>query len=236
MKISIAIPTWESHGRGKEFLDDLLRTIEIQTFKDFEIVISDHSVDNSLLDVVYQFKDKFQISYFKNEDKRGNGPFNTNRVISKCSGDIIKIMFQDDFFYDDESLQKIYNCFAKDINWLLCGSNHTINDGHNFYWDLYPSWNDNILKGTNTLGSPSCLSFKKHLFEKVKFDENLVMLMDCEYFYSLRKEFGDPYYLNDVLITNRVHKNQISLRYCDNNDYRQNIENEIEYCLTKHSI
>lgn len=39
-KISIAIPTWETYGRGAEFLDDLLRTIEIQTFKDFEVVIS----------------------------------------------------------------------------------------------------------------------------------------------------------------------------------------------------
>ena len=28
MKLSIAIPTWESYGKGSEFIDDLLRTID----------------------------------------------------------------------------------------------------------------------------------------------------------------------------------------------------------------
>ena len=44
MKMSIAVPTWESYGKGNEFLDDLFRTLEIQTFQDFEVVVSDHSL------------------------------------------------------------------------------------------------------------------------------------------------------------------------------------------------
>ena len=51
-KVSIAIPTWESHGRGQEFLDDLLGTIQIQTLKDIEVIVSDHSVDNDVKVVV----------------------------------------------------------------------------------------------------------------------------------------------------------------------------------------
>ena len=47
MKMSIAVPTWESYGKGNEFLDDLFRTLEIQTFQDFEVVVSDHSKDMS---------------------------------------------------------------------------------------------------------------------------------------------------------------------------------------------
>ena len=60
-KISIAIPTWECNGRGVEFLDDLLRTIEIQKFKDFEVVISDHSENDDLVNKVKEFDTKFQI-------------------------------------------------------------------------------------------------------------------------------------------------------------------------------
>ena len=56
-KISIAIPTWESYNNGEQFLDDLLRTIEIQTFKDFEVVISDHSKDDYLLSKIKEFED-----------------------------------------------------------------------------------------------------------------------------------------------------------------------------------
>lgn len=233
MKISIAIPTFEFNGCGNEFLDDLLRTIEIQTFKDFEVVISDHSINDDLLVTIDEFVDKFKIVYVKNNKQRGNGPANTNNAIKNCSGDIIKVMFQDDFFYDDESLEKIYNAFNQDIAWLVCGSNHTKDNGHSFYFDLYPSWNDNIIKGVNTISSPSVLSARKEVFEQVKFDSKLVMMMDCEFYYHARKIYGDPCYYNDILVTNRVHENQISFLY---NSSNKNIENEIKYCLSKHSI
>ena len=119
MNISIAIPTWGCHGRGSEFINDLLRTIEIQTFKDFEVCISDHSLDDGILNEVKKFQDKFKIVYQKNPEDRGNGPANTNEAIKLCSGDIIKVMFQDDFFYDDESLQKIHDQFESEDNLSL---------------------------------------------------------------------------------------------------------------------
>ena len=50
MKVSVAIPTFEYYGRGVEFLDDMFRSISVQTLKDVEVVISDHSVDNSIED------------------------------------------------------------------------------------------------------------------------------------------------------------------------------------------
>ena len=85
MKMSIAVPTWESYGKGNEFLDDLFRTLEIQTFQDFEVVVSDHSKDDKLVDVIDEFQHKFNILYVKNKNDRGNGPANTNNAIDKCS-------------------------------------------------------------------------------------------------------------------------------------------------------
>ena len=69
MRMSIAIPTYEVKGRGVEFLNDLFRTIEIQTFKDFEVVVSDHSKDDKLVDVVDEFQYKFDITYVKNKNR-----------------------------------------------------------------------------------------------------------------------------------------------------------------------
>jgi glycosyltransferase involved in cell wall biosynthesis len=229
MKVSIAIPTWESHGRGGEFLDDLFRTIEIQTFKDFEVCISDHSMNDDVLNVVNEYTDKFEIVFRRNSNNRGNGPANTNASIDLCSGEIIKIMFQDDFFYDDESLEKIVSEFENsDKAWLVNACNHTKDDGHSFYWDFYPQWNDKILHGVNTISSPSVLSIKKEVFKKVKFDTSLVMMMDCDYYYNAREQFGDPIYYHDVLVSNRVHKNQISMRY------DKNLQDEVDYCLEKY--
>ena len=160
MKISIAVPTWESYSKGSEFIDDLLRTIEIQTFKDYEVCISDHSKDNEVLNKVKEFEDKINILYTRNEENRGNGPANTNKAIDMCSGDIIKVMFQDDFFYDDEALEKIHSEFENsDKVWLVNGCNHTQDDGHSFYWEMYPQWNDKFLEGVNSISSPSCLLY-----------------------------------------------------------------------------
>lgn len=232
MKISIAVPTWESHGRGAEFINDLLRTIQVQSFKDFEVCISDHSLDDEVLNEVKQFEDKFEIVYKKNSKDRGKGPPNTNESIRMCSGDIIKVMFQDDFFYDTEALEKIHDEFASsNRKWLLNGCNHTKDDGYNFYNEMYPRWNDKIIEGVNTISSPSVLSMKRECFDRVQFDENLVMMMDCDCYYNLKENFGDPIYLDDILISNRVHQNQLSLLYDG-----KNLKKEVDYCLSKYSI
>ena len=61
-KISIAIPTCESEGRGAEFIDDLFRTIVIQQFKDYNVWVSDQSVDNSVKKTFLQFSEHYFFS------------------------------------------------------------------------------------------------------------------------------------------------------------------------------
>lgn len=231
-KLSVAIPTWESYGRGAEFLDDLLRTIEIQHFKNFEVVISDHSQNDDVYDKVLEFNSKFDIKYFRNRKKLGNSPFNTNTAIKKCSGEIIKIMFQDDFFYDDEAFEKIYYTL-KDSNkmWLLNGCNHTDDDGNSFCWEFYPKFNPDLLKGVNTISSPSVVAFKRE--SEVYFDETLVNFMDIDYYYGMREKYGDPVLYNDVLISNRVHKDSISSNMKNKEEM---ILTESEYCIKKYGV
>lgn len=233
MKISIAIPTWECYGKGGEFLDDLLRTIEIQTFKNFEVCISDHSKDDKVLNKVKEFQNKFDIVYSRNEENRGNGPSNTNKSIEMCSGNIIKVMFQDDFFYDDESLEKIHNEFENsDKMWLVNGCNHTQDDGHSFYWEMYPTWNNKLLEGVNTISSPSVLSFRKEV--ENRFDETLVYFMDCEFYYGMNDNYGQPIFLNDILISNRVGDHQISSQV--NKRREEYVSRETEYCIKKYKL
>lgn len=232
-KLSVAIPTWESHGRGNEFLDDILRTIEIQTFKDFEVVISDHSENDDLLTVIDEFKDKFEIKYIKNEEKRGCSPANLNNAINHCSGEIIKIMFQDDFFYDDEALEKIYKELSEsDKMWLLNATNHTRDDGNSFYWDLCPEFNDKLLEGVNTISSPSVVSIKKEV--DIRFDESLIYFMDVDFYYGMREKYGDPIIYDDILVSNRFpHAESISSTLVDR---EKTISEETKYCLEKYGV
>lgn len=228
MKLSVAIPTCEYNNRGVEFLDDLLRTISIQTFKDFEVVISDHSVNSKIEEFCDQNIYDLFIRYYRCDVNHGNGPYNTNNAIRLCEGEIVKLMFHDDFFYDDESFEKIVLNLNGNEDWLLCGCNHTFDDGHSFFNEMYPRWNDNILNGVNTISSPSVLAFKNHLFDKVQFDVNLKMMMDCDFYYHAKLEYGDPVYLNDILVTNRIHKDQIS------SNYKNKFEDEVNFCRKKY--
>ena len=61
------------------------------------------------------------------------------------------------------------------------------------------------------------------------FDENLIMLMDCEFYYQLYKKYDLPCILDKHLVTNRIHEKQISQQY------NKNINDEIMYVLKKHN-
>ncbi len=228
-KISICIPTWEQNGYGPQYLSKLLETIKTQTHKNFEVIISDHSVSNVILDVVNKFSNLMTIIYVKNKENLGNSPFNTNNAIKHSNGEIIKIMFQDDFFFSDNSLEIISDKFiSPEVMWVVNGCNHTDSDNTSFYKEMIPRWNDLIYKGVNTISSPSVLTFRKNT--NVFFDDKLIMLMDCEIYYNFYKKHGLPVIISDTLITNRIHKNQIS------KNYKLNINNEINYVKNKYNI
>lgn len=212
MKISICVPTWEQYGRGVEFLKNNFDRILTQTYKNFNVIISDHSKDDEIKLLCEQYSNYFEIKYFKNEHLLGNGPANTNNSIIKADGDIIKIIFQDDFLYQDDALELIMKEFENvECNWLVTGCNHTNDDGKSFSNFMVPHWNDNIVIGVNTISSPSVLSFRNN--NPCLFDEELTMLMDCEMYYQLYIRYGLPKIIPYYLVTNRMHQHQISSLY-----------------------
>jgi glycosyltransferase involved in cell wall biosynthesis len=226
MKFSICIPTWEQYGRGVEFLKNNFEVLLSQTYKNFNVIISDHSKDDNIKLLCDEYSNHFEIKYFKNENFLGNGPANTNNAIINADGDIIKIIFQDDYLYDEKALELTSNEFENnECMWLVCGCNHTHDDGLSYTNEMIPYWNDAIKKGVNTISSPSVLSFRND--KPCLFDENLTMLMDCDMYYQLYVRYGLPTILPKYLITNRIHKHQIS------NLYNQNVWEEINHVNNK---
>jgi glycosyltransferase involved in cell wall biosynthesis len=230
-RFSICIPVWEQHGFGLQYLKDLIHSIQIQSFQNWEVIISDHSEDDEIFRYVFNlgFDDDLKynkIWYDKCDKNRGNGVVNLNNALKMAKGEIIKIMFQDDFMFDRRCLEKFDEAFKyKNNKWAVCGCNHT-RDGLNFERFIIPRWNDKLLEGVNTISSPSVLAFRNENIEM--FDENLTMLMDVEYYYRMDKKHGLPVVIEDCLVTNRCHDNQISSRYSGN------LEEEIKYCKKKH--
>ena len=206
--ISIAMPTYESFGRGVEFLEFQFQKFLEQIYKDFEIVISDHSKDDNIQRLCERYSDLLDISYVRNEENRGNFTDNTNRAMRRCKGEIIKILFQDDFLWDRHSLEKINNAFHKDINWLVTSCEHTY-DGNNFHKQHDPTYNDKIYVGNNTIGNPSVLSVRNG-DNMLFFDERMLWTVDVDYYKRLHDKFGPPGILNEVTVAIRLWDKQLT--------------------------
>ena len=71
-----------------------------QTYKNIEIVISDHSKNDDIENLIIEYQKinrNIVIKYFRYNEKYGNISANINNAIKNCDGDIIKIMFMDDY-------------------------------------------------------------------------------------------------------------------------------------------
>jgi len=206
--MSICIPTYEMNGKGYIYLRESFDILSRQTFKDFNIIISDHSKDGKIADLCTEYKDLLDINYYKNNYNLGNSSANINNAIKKADGKIIKILFQDDFLYSEASLEEIINNFdlEKD-NWLITACIHS-NDGVNFYRPFYPKYNKYIYLGKNTISSPSVLTIKNS--DPLLFDEKIIWLMDVDYYKRCYNLFGNPKILNKINVVNRTGIHQVS--------------------------
>lgn len=211
MKCSIAISTYEANGKGKELLSKNMSHIFIQDYDNIEIVISDQSKDNVIEEYIKECREisRYPIIYVRDENL-GNSSQNINNAINHCSGDIIKIIFMDDFLSSKTSITKIVNEFKEnpDIKWLVNSYDHT-KDYITFYRVIYPRYNKFMALGNNTIGCPSGLTIHSSVTER--FNISLKWLMDCEYYYRLYTKYGEPHiYTKDVLVSTLLHDNQVT--------------------------
>jgi len=201
---SIAIPAYGYNGNGSEFLDFNLEILSNQSFQDFEVVISDHSVDDTIKNTLKKWLGKLKMTHITNDKGRGIISPNLNSAMKNCRGEYIKVLFQDDFLYNEHALKLQFDYLTNnpDTKWLITHFCHS-NDGSRFYRYFTPRLSPNIWNGTNTLGNPSNLTLINE--ELIYFDEELNWLVDCEYYYRLLLRYGEPSILENVTVVNRTH-------------------------------
>jgi len=209
-KISIAIPVYEMNSSGVSFLDLSLKRICLQSLKEIEVVISDHSKNNDIEKLCKEYSDKLNIVYIKNEEKRGSSSANLNNALKNCKGEIIKILMQDEYLYDINALKKIKDKFDnnKDKQWLLTGCLNG-REPDKIMSGMFPVYSNNIVLSQNTIGSPSVMSIRNN--NNIEFfNEDLIWIMDCEYYKRMYDKFGSPAIINDYIVFVLQHKDQVT--------------------------
>lgn len=230
MKISICVPTYEMHGSGGAYLAVLFESINRQTYKDFEVIVSDHSQDDVVMSVCEKWGKEFEVRYYRNLEGRGNASININNAIRRADGDIIKPMHQDDFFYSARCLEAVVSALKNNpgTSWGICGYVHTDAGGERFFRYRIPFYNRNIIKGDNTIGAPAVMFYRK---DGELFDEALIWMNDCELYYRLFIKHGGPIVMREPLIAIRLWGNQVTTSIS-----KQKEEFEITHSLSKYGI
>ncbi len=228
MRVSYCIPTHDGNAKCQQYLFDIFYALSQQTSKDFNVIISDHSKSDKVLKACEEYSDVFEILYAPNTNKLGNISANTNNALRNANGDILKVLFSDDFILTKNLTEELDKAFTPEVSWAVTGFAHTLDNGKTHYNPKLPEYNERLLDGVNTLSSPSILALRNGIGEY--FDEDLVMLMDCDMYYRLYKYHGQPVVIKDYHISNREHPNQTQRQYEDL------LPKEIEYLKEKHSV
>ncbi len=160
-KVSVAIPYYAKMPNAEFLMNRCLESIKRQTFTDYEIVITD----------------------------TGNMAENTNNAIRASKGEIIKILYMDDYLTED-ALERIVEAFKG--NWLVTGCMHDSGNGE-LYNPHLPEWTDDIETGNNRIGSPSVIAVRNGL--DIYFDEKMNWLLDVDFYKRMEQKYGEPDYL-----------------------------------------
>ena len=100
MKVSVLIANYNND----KFIDDCIKSLKNQTYKDIEIIFFDDDSKDSSVEVVKKFP---EVELLKNDkQKKIYGSFNQlnsyREAFKKSCGEIIFFLDSDDFFHEDK--------------------------------------------------------------------------------------------------------------------------------------
>ena len=175
VKISICIPIhWMENW--PVLLTRCLASIEMQSFADYEIILVKHSTM----------------------------PITSNRTIESAKGELVKILYMDDYLTHRDSLKEIADNFKPEDHWLVTGCLHDNGIDVGNYHEA--TWTENISTGNNGIGSPSVVTLRKE--GRLLFDTTLSFLLDCDLYKRMHTKYGLPKILNTPNVTIGIHAGQ----------------------------
>ena len=209
--ISICIPAYQRI----DFLKRLLDSITGQTFLDFEVIVTDDSPDESVKTLCDQYKNEFHLQYYHNLAALGT-PANWNEAIRHAKGEWIKLMHDDDWFADKDSLLHFAHAITANPSSTFIFSAYRNNYADtNKTKDVFIESgrykmlrkNPLTLLSKNSIGPPSVVIHKKQ--DNMYYDINLKWLVDID-FYMRYLSSTKPIYIPDVLINIGISDTQVT--------------------------
>ena len=208
--ISICIPAY----KRVDFLKDLLDSIAIQKFTDFEVIVTDDSPDGAVAALCEQYGSLFPIRHFRNEIALGT-PENWNQSIRLARGHWIKLMHDDDSFSSPEALGNFAEAAHAnpDSSFIFSAYVNLLNKKPAAPIFLNSFRQKQLLKdpvtllSKNVIGPPSVVLHRND--GKCWYDKNLQWLVDMD-FYIRYLDATKPVYIREPLINIGINEHQVT--------------------------
>lgn len=205
-KVSICIPAYHQPLLLKKAIESVLE----QEYKDYEIIITDDSEDDSVKKIVSEYKGYKNIHYFKNEMQLGS-PENWNESIKRAEGEYIKILHHDDWFTNKYSLGSFVSLLDSNPNSDFAFSG-CVNLNPQMEIKFVHSAQQNQINKIcidpnylfigNFIGAPSCTIFRKNI--NLIFDKQLKWLVDIDFYIRILNRNKKFEYTREPLISIRM--------------------------------
>ncbi len=213
--ISIVTPTYNR----KNMLKDVIDSIRMQTYTDFEILIIDDCSTDGTDKFITDYVDDKRIKYFRNQKNMGPG-YNRNFGFKQAQGDYVIFMDDDDYYLESDFFLKAVNIFESNkeknlafvsanayVDHIKTGKRVCANIGHIGYIDGIKFLLNLKIKYNKPQSTFTTVFNRKILLEA----DLLTMKMVNDYAIYLRALlFGNAYIMQDRIGVYRVHNQNIS--------------------------
>ena len=223
--ISICIPAYKQ----VDFLQRLLDSICIQTFRDFEVILTDDSPDHAVAGLVSKFNPVMPIRYIKNPVALGT-PENWNEGIRQARGTWIKLMHDDDWFAGPDSLEAYATAIRQfpAAEFIFSAYEDQYLDTGRKQQMLLPAYRYRKMKqnpvsliSRNIVGPPSVLIHRKK--DDIYYDDALKWLVDIDFYIRFLQHTRSAY-IRRVLVCVGLSQAQVTAT-CFGNKYVEIPEN-----------
>ncbi len=211
-EISICIPAYKNIA----FLERLLHSIAIQSFTDYEVIITDDSPDESVEQFILSYNFPKQIQFKKNIPALGT-PENWNEAIKHARGKWIKLMHNDDWFAHEDALKTFYKATLAHPQCSFFFSafqnvNYHTGNKEVVRCTLFDSFvlrlNPLHLFRRVYVGNPSCTLLRRDI--DLFYDNRFKYVVDFEYYIRCIKKLKQYYYINEVILNIGFHDEQVT--------------------------
>ena len=213
VKVSICIPAYNNRASLARLLD----SIEQQSFRDYEVIITDDSDGDEIRRLA---EERGYIRYYKNSNRSGPAA-NWNAAIEKSCGEYVKIMHHDDWFTTGASLQAFVDLLEEHPEADMAFSGSCQVEGESCYERCISGEDAQLIRRDwrnlflgNTIGAPSAVIVRRRAVEAGegagRYDENLTWLVDMEYYMGILKKNPCFAYTEEPLISIGVSSGQLT--------------------------